>query len=223
MVEYKDEKFLPVNPTIVHRLTQYMNGSKPLANVFIFRRLQINSKTNDVSAGLFIAALEKIGVYCEHLAILAPFHTIEFRNMHYGEAGNPELGSDWGKILECFPNLRKITFEDHTKEPTSLTRDTFCSLNFALANNTILQKYVETEFDVPDTLLFAFRHDYHRRQRSTDSPCSLNYVSTPLTMVGSHMMYADGAENFDLLDDDDTVFGKADDGDPLGRMSRDVF
>ena len=214
MVQYKDEKFLPLDSNTVHRLTQYLNGSKPLVHTCRFKRLLINSETNEVRAGLFVAALEQIGVYCEHLAIIAPFHTIEFSNVFYRDTGNPEPGSDWEKIFECFPNLRTLTFEHPAKKPTNLTRDTFYSLNHALANNTTLQKYVKVNLDVPPKLMFDYHHDYHSRQRRSDSPRSLNITSSPLIMVGSDMVYADGAENFNSLDND-LVFGKADDIDAV--------
>ncbi|KAJ8118843.1 hypothetical protein OPT61_g248 [Boeremia exigua] len=209
LFQREEKRFLPVDSVTVYRLVPYLNGSKPLANVSIFERLLINRDTNKVPAKLFIAALEKIGLYCEHLVIVAPFHTIEFSYMNGDEVGNPEPGSDWGKILECLPNVRKITFEDQTKESTPLTRDTFFSLNFALASNTTLKNCVDTEFNVSDALIFAFHDDYHRRQRSTNSAPSMNYVPVPITMAGSRIFYADGAEDFGSLDDDDSVFGKA--------------
>ncbi|KAF2631779.1 hypothetical protein BU25DRAFT_196758 [Macroventuria anomochaeta] len=214
MIQYKDGEFLPLDTNTVHRLTQYLNGSKPLAHTCRFKRLLINSETNKVRAGLFVAALENIGVYCEHLVIVAPFHTIEFSNVFDRETGNAEPGSDWEKILECFPNLRTLTFEHPVKEPTNLTRDTFYSLNRALANNTTLQRFVDVQFDVPPKLMFDYHHDYHSRQRQSSSPHSFSVISTPLTMVGSDMVYADGAEDFGSLDAE-PVFGKADDIDTV--------
>lgn len=217
MVKYKDKMFLPLDYSTVPRIAEYLKGSKPLVHVCCaFKRLLINSQTNDVRAGLFMATLGEIGQHCEHLVILAPFHPIEFGHISDREFGNPEPGSDWEKILECFPNLQKITFEDYTKDPTTLSRDAFHSLNYALLKNTTLREYVKAKNNVSPGLLFDFHHDYHSRQRSRESPGSSGHISTPLTMVGSDAIYADGPEEFGFLDDD-LVFGEADDVEPVVR------
>ena len=208
MVEYMEKEFLPLDSHTVHQLAQYLNGSKPLAHTCLFQRLLINSETNKVRAGLFVAALENVGVYCEHLAIIAPFHTIEFSNAFDRDTGNLEPGSDWGKILQCFPNLHTLSFEHPAKEPTNLTRDTFYSLNCALANNTSVQGIVNVRLQVPPKLMFDYHQDYHNHQRQSSSLRS-SVNSTPLTMVGSNLVYADGAEEFVSLDNY-SVFGKAD-------------
>lgn len=215
MVEYEDDVFLPLDYSTVLRITEYLNGSKPLAHgCCVFKGLLINGQTNDVSAGLFMAAIGKIGKHCEHLVIVAPFHPIGFDHIPDSEPGNPEPGSDWEKILECFPNLHKITFEDHTKEPTTISRDAFHSLNYAFLKNTALREYVKVKNNVSPRLLFDFHHDFHRRQRSRESPESSGFISTPLTMVGSDMIYADGLEDFSMSDDD-LVFGEVDDVEPV--------
>ena len=211
MVTYKGDEFLPLNVNTIHRLSQWLNGAKPLAHHCLFRRLMITSEANKVNAEHFVATLEHIGVYCEHLAIIAPFHTIEFGNVFDRGSKNPEPGTDWEKILQCFPNLHTLIFEHPADEPTNLTRDTFYALNCALANNTTLQKIEKVQLDVPPRVLFDYHHDYHNRQRCGASPHSFSIISSPLTMVGSDMVYADGTEDFGSLDDDNFVFGKADD------------
>lgn len=208
MIQYKGEKFLPIVPKTVEHLTQFLKGSKPVTRASL-NNLLINAETNSVCAGLFVAALEQIGPYCKHLAIVAPFHTTEFTDTTDGESKNPELGSDWDKILGCLPNLRRLTFEDQSEETTALLRDTYYLLNYALANNTTFQKYVDICFDVKPQLNFDFRHDFRRRQRRSSSSPFTSSTSTPLTMIGSDMIYADGAEEFGPLDDD-SVFGKVD-------------
>lgn len=215
MISYKGEMFLPLNYVSVLRITEYLNGSKPLFGVgSVFKKLLIGRETNEVRPGLLMAALEKIGLYCEHFVIIAPFHPIEFGYTSSRESGNPEPGCDWENILECFPNLHKIVFEDRAKKPTTLSCDAFHSLSCALLGNTTLQQYVEIKNDVSPALMFAFHQDFHRRQRPAASPDSLGPVSTPLTMVGPDMIYADGPGDFRLLDND-SVFGEAENTDPV--------
>ena len=214
MVDYKNEryfplgeKFLPLDVNTVHRLSQYLNGSKPLAHTCRFKRLVINSQTNQVRAGHFVAILEHVGIHCEHLAIIAPFHPIEFSSVFDRETGNAEPGSDWEKILQCFPNLHTLTFVHPAKEPTNLTRDTFHALDQALRTSTNTEKIKNVQLDVPDKVLYNFHHDFHHDQRRLSSPDSYSVVSTPLTIVGSDVIYADGMEDFELLDNK-VAFGK---------------
>jgi hypothetical protein len=190
-IDYKNEKyfplgekFLPLDSNTVHCLAQYLNGSKPLAHTCRFKKLMINSQTNKVRANLFVAILEHVGVYCEHLAIVAPFHTIEFVHVFDREMGNPEPGSDWGKILECFHAL------DH-----------------ALRTNISMQKIKNVQLDVPDKVLFNFHHDFHQNQRRLNSPDSYSVSSSPLTIVGSDVIFADGVEDFESLENK-APFGK---------------
>lgn len=199
MVQFRNDDFLPIDENTVRHLNQYMNGSKPLAHTCRFKRLLINSKTNEVRVGLFVAVLENIGIHCEHLAIVAPFHPIEFGNAFEYGVGNSEPGSDWEKILDCLPNLRVLTFEHPDTEPTNLTRDTFYSLTCALATNTTLQKSFNIRLHVPPKVYFNYHKDHH------SSP-----ASTPLCLVGADMVYADGPENFGSLDNG-PVFGKPED------------
>jgi hypothetical protein len=213
-IDYKNEKyfplgekFLPLDSNTVHCLAQYLNGSKPLAHTCRFKKLMINSQTNKVRANLFVAILEHVGVYCEHLAIVAPFHTIEFVHVFDREMGNPEPGSDWGKILECIPNLFTLTFEHPVKEPTNLTRDTFHALDQALRTNISMQKIKNVQLDVPDKVLFNFHHDFHQNQRRLNSPDSYSVSSSPLTIVGSDVIFADGVEDFESLENK-APFGK---------------
>ncbi|KAF1931652.1 uncharacterized protein M421DRAFT_417418 [Didymella exigua CBS 183.55] len=198
-IQFKNEDFLPINENTVHLLNQYMNGSKPLAHTCRFKRLLFNSKTNEVRVGLFVKVLENIGMYCEHLAIVAPFHPIEFGNTIESDIGNSEPGSDWEKILDCLHKLRSLTFEHPDTEPTHLTRDTFYTLTCALATNKILQKSLSICLDVPPKVFFNYHKDHHS-----------SLGSTPLCLVGADMVYADGPEGFGSLDND-PVFGKAED------------
>lgn len=199
MVQIKDKDTLPINEHTVHRMTQYLNGSKPLADTGLFKRLLINRDTNQIRTALFVAALEQIGTYCEHLTIQAPFHPIEFGIARVYEPGNNEPGSDWAKILECLPNLLTFTFEHPDTEPTRLTRDTFYALTCALQLNTTLQDIFKLHLPVPPKLLFSYHKDHH------SSP-----GSTPLCLVGADMVYADGPEDFGSLNSG-AVFGKAED------------
>jgi hypothetical protein len=198
-VQFRDEGFLPINENTVNLLNQYLNGSKPLAHTCRFKRLLFNKKTNEVRVGLFVKVLESIGMYCEHLAIVSPFHPIEFgKSFEYG-AGNSEHGSDWEKILDCLPGLRTFTFEHPNTEPSHVTRDTFYTLTCALATNKILHKSIKMQLDVPPKVFFNYHKDHH------SSP-----GSTPLCLVGADMIYADGPEGFGSLDGG-SVFGKAED------------
>jgi hypothetical protein len=199
MVQYKGEDFLPIHEHTVRQLNQYLNGSKPLADTGLFKRLLIDRQTNQIPTALFNAALEQLGVYCEHLVIQAPFHPMEFGITHEPGTGNNEPGSDWTKILECFPSLLTFTFEHPNREPTRLTRDTFYALTCALHHNTTLQEIFNIQLPVPPKLLFSYHKDHH------SSP-----GSTPLCLVGADMIYADGPENFGSLDNG-SVFGKAED------------
>lgn len=203
MVTYKGKEYLPLNKNTIHHLSQWLNGAKPLAHHCIFRRLMITSEANKVSAESFVAALEHIGMYCEHMAIIAPFHTTEFGNVFAREVDNLESGSDWEKILLCFPNLDTLIFEHPTDEPTNLTRDTFYALNCALENDTTVQKIKNVLLDVPPKVMFNFHHDFHTRQRQRydASPHTFSKTSSPLTMVGSETVYADGVQDFAFLDD----------------------
>lgn len=205
MVRLNDEMFLPLNTSTVSRIMEYLNGSKPLVHVYcVFGRLLINTKSNEVRPGLLIAALEKIGPYCGHLAVGAPFHTTEFVHTNC-KVDKPEPRSDWDKILECFPNLRKISFAGRTHQPVAATRETFKSLKRSLLNNTIFQKYTEVDNGDSIDFFFDYLNDFHSIPRDNQ-----RYVSAPLNMVGSDMVFADGAEDDGLLDID-LVFGQADD------------
>ncbi|KAH6643673.1 hypothetical protein C7974DRAFT_407395 [Boeremia exigua] len=217
MVQYKAESFLPLNFKSVRLITQYLNGSKPLAYIHVFSRLLITSETNDVRAGLFIAALERIGLHCKHLAVLAPFHTVEFKDMSYNEAGRH---GDWRKILECLPNIRKITFEDQIEQPTPLRQSTFHSLVYALPNTSLEECFV-LDFDISPSLLFGLHYDFHRRYLPTAAPLSLGKVFKPLTMIAGGIIYADGTEPFGLSDDN-AIYGSADDDDPFFGSVNDV-
>ncbi|KAJ4359244.1 hypothetical protein N0V95_002325 [Ascochyta clinopodiicola] len=120
-----------------------------------------------------------------------------------------ESGSDWERILQCFPNLQTVIFEHPVEEPTNLTRDTFYALKCALANSTTLQKTEKVQLHVPPRVLFGYHRDYHHDQRQSRGPLphASSATNSPLTMVGSDMVYADGVEAFGLLNDD-AVFGK---------------
>ncbi|KAF9696502.1 hypothetical protein EKO04_005276 [Ascochyta lentis] len=210
-ITYRGEEFLPLNNSTVHRLSQYLNGSKPLAQTCLFTRLMITNEANKVCADRFVAALEQIGAYCEKLAIVAPFHAIESGNVFAREIDTLESSSDWEKILQCFPNLQTVIFEHPAEESTNLTRDTFYALNCALANITTLQKIEKVKLHVPPRVIFDYHRDYHdgQRQPRGASSHSLSAMSSPLTIVGPDMVYADGVEDFGHLDDD-AVFGKID-------------
>lgn len=208
MVTYKGEEFLTLNVNTIHCISQYLNGSKPLAHFCLFKRLMIASEAKKVRADLFVSALEHIGVYCEHLAVIAPFHTTEFGNIFHHEVNNLESSSDWERILRCLDNLRTLSFEHQADEPTSLTRDTLYALSSALASTTTLQKIKNVHLNVPPRVIFDYHHDFHDRQRRNGS-LSSNIISSPLTIVGSDVIYADGAEVFGQLDDDE-IFGKVD-------------
>ncbi|KAF3010751.1 hypothetical protein E8E13_007215 [Curvularia kusanoi] len=210
MIQRKNEKFLPLVPETIHLLTSYLKGNRPVTRTS-FANLMINGETNKVSPGVFIVTLEQIGQHCKHLAIIAPFHTTEFVNATDYEHGNPEPGSDWGKILSCFPNLDKLTYEDQSENPIDRAQETYFSLNDALANSATLTKYVDMSFDVSSKLNFDFRKDFHRpsRSRHSTSNFSGSGFSTPLTMKGTDVMYAEGVDDVEPLEDD-TVFGKLD-------------
>lgn len=199
MVRYKDEVFLPIHEDTVHRLNQYLNGSKPLADTGLFKRLLIDRQTNQIRTALFIAALEQLGAYCEHLVIQAPFHPMDFGITHEHETGNNEPGSDWTNILACFPSLLTFTFEHPNTEPTRLMSDAFYALTCALHHNTTLQEIFKVQLPVPPKLLFNYHKDHH------SSP-----GSTPLCLVGADIIYADGPEDFGSLDSG-SVFGKVED------------
>ncbi|KAF3045183.1 hypothetical protein E8E12_010458 [Didymella heteroderae] len=207
-IQFRDEEFLPINGNTVHLLNQYLNGSKPLAHTCRFKRLLFNETTNEVRVSLFVKILENVGMYCEHLAIVAPFHPVEFGNAFQYEAGNSEPGSDWEKILDCLPGLRAFTFEHPKIEPSHMTRDAFYTLNCALATNKILQKSLVIRLDVPDKVLFNYHKDHH------SSP-----GSTPLCLVGADIVYADGSEGFGSLDSG-PVFGKVEDIDKAEDVDR---
>ncbi|KAF1357970.1 hypothetical protein EJ07DRAFT_68385, partial [Lizonia empirigonia] len=149
MVTYKGEEFLPLEESTIRRLSQWLNGAKPLANHCLFRCLMITSDANKVDAEHLVTALEHIGMYCEHLVIVAPFHTTEFGSIFAREIANLESGSDWVQILRCFPNLQALVFKHPADEPTNLTRDTFYALACALADDSILQKIGDLKLDVP--------------------------------------------------------------------------
>lgn len=201
-VQFKGEDFLPINGNTVHLLNQYLNGSKPLAHTCRFERLLFNEKTNEVRVGLFVKVLESVGMYCDHLAIVAPFHPIEFGSALKYEVGNSEPGSDWFKILNCLPTLRRFTFKHPKTEPLRMTRDAFYTLTVALDANKIIQRHLDVKLDVPDRVLFNYHKDHH------SSP-----GSTPLCLVGADMVYADGPQDFGSLDSA-PVFGKAEGIDP---------
>lgn len=194
LVKHKGEVFLPLNNDTMHYLSWYLNGRKPLAHTCRFDRLMITGEANKVPAGTFVTALEHIGHYCEHLVIVAPFYTTEVVNVFDRECDNFGSGNDWEKILECFDNLQTLTFVHPQDEPTNLMRDTFYALNYALKTNTTLQKIKKVHLDVPPQVMFDYHYDYHH---STDnipgykSPQSMSVNSTPLTLVGSDMIYAD--------------------------------
>jgi len=198
-VKFKDEDFLPINENTVRLLNKYLNGSKPLANTCRFQRLLFNEETNRVRVGLFVKVLESVGMYCDNLAIVAPFHPIEFGNaLKYG-VGNSEPGSDWYKILDCLPALRYFTLKHPKTEPSRVTRNAFYTLTCALANDKIKLRQLEVDLDVSDKVLFNYHKDHH------SSP-----GSTPLCLVGADRVFADGPEGFGFLDNG-PVFGKAED------------
>lgn len=209
MVRYKDEDFLPLDFKTVHHLARYFNGSKPLAHTCRLKRLLITSETNQGQAGPFVAAIENVGVYCEHLAIVAPFHTIDFSNVFDRDTGNLEPGSDWEKILQCFPNLHTLTFEHPVNEPTNLTRDTFCALNRALANNTTVQKIKDFKLYVPPKVVFDYHREFHNNQRREYSLDRVGVIWSPLTIVCSGIVYTDGIEDFGQREYE-AVFGEVD-------------
>ncbi|KZM26161.1 uncharacterized protein EKO05_0000496 [Ascochyta rabiei] len=221
MITYKGKEFLPLDENTVHRLSQYLNGSKPLAPTCLFTRLMITSDANKIRADRFVATLEQVGVYCKHLAIISPFHAIEFGNVFACEVDTLESGSDWERILQCFPNLQTVIFEYPAGEPTILTRDTFYALNCALANSTTLKKIEKVQLDVPPRVLFDYHCDYHYGQRQCHgpSPHAFSATSLPLTMVGSDMVYADDVEASDLLDVD-VVFGKVETTDEVDAINK---
>jgi hypothetical protein len=198
-VHFKDEDFLPINENTVHLLKEYLNGSKPLAHTCRFKRLLFNEETNRVRVSLFVKVLESVGMYCDNLAIIAPFHPIEFGHaLQYG-VGNYEPGSDWYKILDCLPALRYFTFKHPKTEPLRVTRDAFYTLTCALSNDKIKLRQLEVDLNVPDKVLFNYHKDHH------SSP-----GSTPLCLVGADRIFADGPEGFGSLDNG-PVFGKAED------------
>lgn len=209
MVTYKGEEFLPLEESTIRRLSQWLNGAKPLANHCLFRCLMITSDANKVDAEHLVTALEHIGMYCEHLVIVAPFHTTEFGSIFAREIANLESGSDWVQILRCFPNLQALAFEHPADEPTNLTRDTFYALACALADDSILQKIRDLKLDVPPQIFFDHHVDFHNRQRQRQRREVSPHTFTPLTLVGTDMIYADGAEDFGQLDDA-PVLGKID-------------
>lgn len=94
MIQFKDEEFLPIDCNTVHLLYQYLNGSKPLAHTCLFERLLFNKQANEVRVGLFVKVLENVGMHCDHLAVITPFHPIEFGSALKYEDSNPEPDSD---------------------------------------------------------------------------------------------------------------------------------
>lgn len=207
MVEFRGKKFLPITTDTMRHLTRYVNGSKPLAHPSLFKRLLLNTDTNEVPADLFVAVLEGIGLYCEHLAVIAPFHTIEFVDKSDREVGNPEPGSDWDKILGCLPNLRKLRFEDPDKESNTRTRDTFYSLNYALAECKTFKEHVKADLDVEPELVFDFRREFRREFRRHERK-----ISSPLVIVSSGVVYADSTADPEGPDspDEEFMLGKLD-------------
>lgn len=209
LIAYKGGEYLSLDANTVHRLSQYLNGSKPLVHICLFKRLMITSDVNKVNGEHFMAVMQQIGVYCEYLAVVAPFHAIELGNVFDRDIDILEAGSDWEKILQCLPNFNTLIFQHRTQEPTSLSRDTFYALNCALHNKKDLLERVQ--LDVPNQVLWDYHHDFHTRQRQNNSPHSTNTTSSPLTIVGQDVIYADGPEGYWQLDDEhSSVFGEVD-------------
>lgn len=153
-IEYDGHEYLPLTVGTLHRLSPFYKGEKPIADLNLFKCIMITPEINNVHADHVVAAMERIGVHCEHLLVVAPIQTTELGNVFNREAGNVAPGNDWDQILKRFPNIKHMAFVHPLEEPVELSRGTFRALHAAVANSQATHDIKTFKYDGPVQLFF---------------------------------------------------------------------
>ncbi|KAH7392289.1 hypothetical protein DE146DRAFT_634441 [Phaeosphaeria sp. MPI-PUGE-AT-0046c] len=160
-VKYDGHEYLPLTVRTLHRLSPFYKGEKPIADLKLFQCVMITPEINGVHADHVVAAIERIGVHCEHLLVVAPIQTSELGNVFNREAGDITPGNDWDQILQRFPNVMHLAFFHPLSEPVQLSRGTYCALHRAVANRHVTQKLKTFKYDGPVQLVADCIHMLH--------------------------------------------------------------
>ncbi|OAK99344.1 hypothetical protein IQ06DRAFT_224245 [Phaeosphaeriaceae sp. SRC1lsM3a] len=153
-VEYDGHEYLPLTVRTVHHLSPFWKGEKPIADTKIFSCVMITPEVINVHADHVVAAIERIGVYCKHLLVVAPIQTSELENVFDRENGDIASGNDWDRILKRFPNIKRLAFVHPIDDPVELSRGTFCALHLAVANCQATHNIKSFKYDGPVQLFF---------------------------------------------------------------------
>ncbi|KAH7064415.1 hypothetical protein BKA63DRAFT_496752 [Paraphoma chrysanthemicola] len=157
-IDYRGHSFVPLTARVIHNLSPYWKGEKPVADTKVFECLLINQEVNKVHADHVVAALQRIGEHCKHLLVVSPIQTSDLGSVFIREQGDIEPGNDWEHLLQCFPNLKYLAFVHDVKEPVDLTRGTFYALHAAVANRQAAQELKTFKFDGPPQMITNFRY-----------------------------------------------------------------
>jgi hypothetical protein len=163
-VRHRGHWYLPLTTRTIHRLSKFVNGSKPIANMTLFECILIDQEVNGVHADHVVSVLERIGEHCNHLLVKSPIQTSELGNVFNREADNVSPGNDWDCILKCFPNLKHLAFIHPIEQPVDLTRGTFFALQMAVANRQTAQQVKRFSVSCPPALLTYFYYDFATAQ-----------------------------------------------------------
>jgi hypothetical protein len=161
-VEYRGHIYVPLTAYVIHRLSPYWKGEKPVADTKVFECIMINSEVNGIHADHVVAALQRIGEYCKHLLVVSPIQTSELGNVFVREHGEVEPGNDWEHLLKCFPNLKYLAFVHDIDEHVELSRGTFYALHTAISNRQAAQAFKSFKYEGPPQLLTNFNYDFAR-------------------------------------------------------------
>jgi hypothetical protein len=164
IVRHRGHWYLPLTARTIHRLSKFVNGSKPIANMKLFECILIDQEINSVHADHVVSVLERIGEHCNHLLVKSPIQTSELGNVFNREADNISPNNDWDYILKCFSNLKHLAFIHPIEEPIDLTRGTFYALQMAVANRQTAQQVKRFSVSCPPALLTYFHYDFAMAQ-----------------------------------------------------------
>lgn len=139
MVEHNGHSFLPLTAENIHRLSSFFNGSKPLADMHIFKCIVITNEINDIHADHVMEAFVRIGRYCEHLLVKSPVQTSDLGSVFRREAGEINPGNDWDHIFEYLPALAYLAFIHDVKDPKDISLGTFEALRAVVVKRQGLQ------------------------------------------------------------------------------------
>ncbi|KAH7075056.1 hypothetical protein FB567DRAFT_182941 [Paraphoma chrysanthemicola] len=152
-IDYGGHSFVPLTARVIHYLSPYWKGEKPIADTKVFACLLINQEINGLHADHVVAALQSIGEHCRHLLVVSPVQTSELGNVFIRDQGDIEPGNDWERLLQCFSNLEHLAYVHDAKELVDLTRGTFYTLHTAVADRQAAKALKTFKVDGPPQMI----------------------------------------------------------------------